>query len=140
MKKAVAARQCRQQRLIVRQAQQVARRQWVQPGTLVDMALQKSVDLLLAFGLEDRTGRVDQPAARLEQRPQSVKQLALDRDQRRHIVRSAQPTDVGVAPHDARGGARRIEQDRIEQAAIPPDRRLAGIGRLQCLLRRSLFL
>ena len=43
------------------------------------LALQKSVDLVLALGLEHRAGAVQQPAARREQRPERVEQPGLGR-------------------------------------------------------------
>ena len=95
------------------------------------MALQKSVDLLLAFGFEDRAGGINHPTTGLEQRPQRVQQLALDGGQRDQVFGPAQPANVGMAAHDARSRARRIEQDRIEQPAVPPSRDLPGIRRLQ---------
>ena len=49
------------------------------------MALQKSVDLLLAFGFEDRAGGINHPTTGLEQRPQRVQQLALDGGQRDQV-------------------------------------------------------
>ena len=80
----------------------------------------------LALALEDRAGGVEQPAAGLEQRPQRVQQLApAARASARHVGGAAQPADVGVAAHDARGAAGRVEQDGVEGPAVPPGGRLA---------------
>ena len=46
--------------------------------------------------------------------------------QRGHVLRTAQPAHVGMAPHDARGAARRIEQHGVETVCRPTsDRRRA---------------
>src|SRR3712207_7168837 len=37
---------------------------------------------------------------------------------------AAQPAYVWMAPHDAGGGARRIQQDGVERLTVPPLRRL----------------
>jgi hypothetical protein len=114
---------------IVRQRQQVAGRPTVQMGIRGTAALQKCVDLVLALRLEHRAGRVQQPAAGLEGGPQRVQQLGLDARQRRDVLGAAQPADVGVAAHDARGAARGVQQDGVEGLAVPPVGRAAAVAR-----------
>ena len=40
------------------------------------------------------------------------------------VLGPAQPAHVGVAAHDARGGAGGVEQDGVEGPAVPPGRRV----------------
>ena len=47
------------------------------------------------------------------------------------VVGAAQPAHVGVAAHDARGAARRVEQDRVERPAVPPRGGGARVGGAQ---------
>ena len=92
-------------------------------------ALQKCVDLVLALAPEHRAGGVEQPAAGLERRPQRVQQLGLDAAQRGDVLGAAQPADVGMAAHDARGAAGRVQQDGVERLAVPPVGRAAAVAR-----------
>src|SRR2546423_922734 len=96
----------------------------------VASALQKSVDLVLALGFEDGTGAVEEPAAGLQGGPQGVEEPGLDLCQGRDVGGAAQPAHVGVAAHDARRGARGVEQDGVEGAAVPPRGRVGGVGGL----------
>ena len=97
------------------------------------LPLQKSVDLLLAFGLEQRAGAIEQPAAGREQRPERIEQARLGGGERRRC------RSPGAASGRRDGGgrcpsaARRVEQDRVERPAVPPGararrRRRAGRG------------
>src|SRR5690606_5700228 len=89
---------------------------WVSGG----VALKERWCLVAAFGTEHRTGGITEPAARAQQGPQGVAQRALRLRQGRDIAFAAQPAHVGVATHDARGGAGRVQQDGVERAAVPP--------------------
>src|SRR6478752_10840246 len=82
----------------------------------------------VALLLEDRAGAVDQPTARLQEGPQRVQQPRLLRRQLVDVALAAQPADVRMAANDARGGARRVQQDGVEGASVPPGARIAGVG------------
>lgn len=82
-------------------------------------------DLICAFSPEHRAGAVQQSATRFQQGPQRFKQPGLNERQLGNIRFTAQPANIRVATHDARGRAGRIEQNCIEQLTIPPSR---GVG------------
>ena len=89
----------------------------------------KRPDLILPLGPEHRAGAVHQSSARLEQRPERPQQARLLRRELGHIAFTAQPAHVGVAAHDARGGAGRVEQDGIKSLPVPPALGRARISR-----------
>ena len=49
--------------------------------------------------------------------------------QRGDVIAPAQQLDIRMTADHAGRGARHIEQDAVERFAVPPRRRLAGIGR-----------
>ena len=55
--------------------------------------------------------------ARRQQRPQRVEQLRLDGSELGHVAGAAQPAHVGVATHDARGGAGGVEHYGVKGLA-----------------------
>src|SRR6185369_4821930 len=119
----------RQRRPIVGQRQEVPGRS--RPGSerSVTPSLQKSVDLLRSLAEEDRARAIQEPPAGREQRPEGIEEARLHCRERVEVARTAQPPNVGMAPHDPRRRARRIEQDRCERPAVPPGRRRGGVGR-----------
>ena len=74
-------------------------------------------------------GGVDQYTARFEGVKSALQQATLHLDQLLDVAGAAQPAHVGVAAHDARGAAGRVQQDRVKGLAVPPSVRLAGVGR-----------
>jgi len=103
------------------------------------MPLQKSIDLLLSFDPEHRTRGVKQTATRAKQGPQGVQELGLQRHQRMNVAGAAQPTGVGLAPHDTGGTAGGVQQHRIKRLAVPPRPNGAGVGRPKFGLALSLW-
>ena len=102
-------------------------------GTPRRPGVAKSVDLVRALGPEDRAGAVQQPSARLQRGPQGVEQRGLGPRQGGDVAGTAQPAHVGVAPHDARGGAgassRMAPNGRPSHQASGAGRRRPGCGR-----------
>ncbi len=79
-----------------------------------DSAASKRRDRLLAFFGFQRTGAVDQRAARLEQRDGLLQQPLLQRRQRGDVGLLTQPGHVGVTADGAGRGAGRIDQDAVK--------------------------
>ncbi len=100
-------------------------------GAGVGRARQEGVDLALVLVLEDRAGRIQQRAARPQQGPRRIQQACLQRAQRVDVLRPPVQQHVGLATDDAGRRTRRVQQDRVERLAVPPDRRLARIGGAQ---------
>jgi hypothetical protein len=89
----------------------------------------KRLRLRLALGPKHRAGAVKQAPAWLEQWPQDGQQARLHGCELGDIAFTAQPAHVGMAAHDARSCAGRVEQDSVETIAVPPCGRLGGVGR-----------
>src|SRR5699024_10017213 len=61
-------------------------------------------------------------------RPQGIENGALGCGQALDVLIAAQPADVGVPVYDAGCRTRRIDQNAIEAAFVPPAVRLRGIA------------
>ena len=72
------------------------------------------------FFPENRAGCVKQFTTTLKDLPQAIEERRLLVGQLREIGRSTVPANVGMAAHDARSAAGRIEQDPLERTAVPP--------------------
>ena len=81
------------------------------------LARNEGLHLLIALGAKHRTGAIQQAPARRQQRPQRVEQLRLDGSELGHVAGAAQPAHVGVATHNARGGAGGVEHDGVKGLA-----------------------
>ncbi|NCV31881.1 MAG: heavy metal translocating P-type ATPase [Betaproteobacteria bacterium] len=86
----------------------------------VGVHTQKSLHLLLAFGLKYRTGAEHHTTSATQQWPQHAQHLRLRMGELGDVLLAAQPSHIGVAAHNARGGTGGIEQDTVKQHAIPP--------------------
>ena len=89
---------------------------------------QGRLDLGIVFSAQDRAGRIQQGAARPEQGPRGIEQARLQRHQRIEVTGAAVQEHVGLAAHDPRGRAGRIDEDGVEGLAVPPGRRRGGVG------------
>lgn len=70
-------------------------------GLSITVSLQKRVDLVRAFVLEDRARGVHHAPASFQQGPQRVEQPGLDLGQTRDVVGTTQPARIRVTAHDA---------------------------------------
>ena len=59
--------------------------------------------------------------------PERCQQFCLAGLQVRELFRGFQTFDVGMAADDPGGAARRVQQDAVEQAAVPPGLRPGGV-------------
>ncbi len=84
------------------------------------LANEKGVDLRAVFFRENRAGRVQQLAARLQQRPECVENVRLQVSEAPDIAFAAQILDVRMATHDAGSRAGHVGQNGVERLAIPP--------------------
>ena len=67
----------------------------------VTVVLKKRIDLSLALVLENRAGAVKQNSARHQLGPQLLQKTRLRLKETPDVVRSSEPTDVWVPPHNA---------------------------------------
>mgnify|MGYP001592857290 CR=1 FL=1 len=95
------------------------------------MPVEEGRDLILAFGAFERTSRIDQRPARLQPAHRAVEKLGLKRPHFVDLSRFDPVQHVGMAPENARGRTRRIEQDRIDRCIGRPCANIAldDIGR-----------
>ena len=84
----------------------------------VGVARKERRDLPLALDMKNRADAVQHAAAQRQQRPKRAQKLALLAPELRHIALAPQPRHIRVAAHDARSGAGRIQQNRIELHAL----------------------
>jgi hypothetical protein len=113
--------------------QQMPGRGGVQPGTAGGRRCKNASIWCWPSALKTEQVAYSSRPPGLEQRPQRVQQFGLHAGQRVHVVGTAQPAHVGVAAHDAAGGAGGVEQDGVEGPAVPPG---AGLARVAGLQRR----
>jgi hypothetical protein len=81
-------------------------------------------DLLFTFIVFERTGAVDNRAARDNEVGCAVEQAALQIGERGDVGFVLQPGDVGMTANRARGGSWCIDQHAVERGALP----FGGIG------------
>jgi hypothetical protein len=94
----------------------------------IGLARAERRDALVPFLRKYRTGAEQQAPAGGQQRPERVQQAILLRRQISQVGSAPQPAHVGVAAHDARSAARRIQQDGVVRRAVPPIGRSARVG------------
>src|SRR5215472_3994979 len=82
------------------------------------VSLQQSRNLRLVLLRLERAGAIHQRAARAEQRGRPVEQATLERDERLDVLRLLEPRNVRVAPDSSGRHAGRVEQNRIDGAAL----------------------
>ena len=93
--------------------------------------IHESVDHSGVLLAKHRTGRIQQRAAGRKLGPQHRQEALLDRRNGGHVGFAPQPRHVRMPAHDARRAARRVQQDGVEEAAVPPCGRLGRVGGLQ---------
>ena len=89
-------------------------------GAGISVTRGKVCRLTLGLFREYRTADVKKLTADSQQAPQRITDARLGRRQTVDVGLTAQPADVGVTPHNARGTAGHIGEDAIKQATIPP--------------------
>ena len=101
--------------------------EWHELGIFV--FLEKGPDLLGALFRKDRTGAVEEMAARLQYGPERTQKAALLTGERRDVFGAADPGNVGLTANDAACRAGRVEEDRVEGTPVKPLLRAGRIGR-----------
>src|SRR5437667_12046792 len=91
----------------------LSRRVWPELG----MRRQKTVgEVVVLLGLE-RAGRVDEPAAGLDERRRGLEDPCLARRVQREVCDSSPPLPVRIAPEDAEARAGRVDQAAVAGGA-----------------------
>src|SRR5690606_24455358 len=92
------------------------------------MAAQETIDHLAVLGRQHRTGGIDQAATFLEQYGTALEQRQLCGGEGIDVFGPAQQLDVRMPADHTGAGAWRVEQDAVEEVAIPPGQRMQ-VGR-----------
>src|SRR5688500_11876727 len=82
---------------------------------------QEVFNLPLVLLGQQRTGRVDEPAAGFDHARRALKNAFLQGDERRNSGAELPPALVRVAPPGSRAGAGRVDEDEVEVALMALD-------------------